>query len=410
MSYYKHSELVKKYHISLKTVHNWIDASKRGELDLDLYTKGRRVYVSDDPNNLSVLERLAERGKKYRNSRFKKTVAPSPVFYRLYSPRQILDIITNLNIYRELPRQYNYFGEGAANWDRFALRRLNEKGANTLKSDIELVQNSLNNLDVLLADYERVNVIDIGVGNALPVRELLGHLISQSKLNRYIAIDISETMLHVARRNLEGWFGDKISFEGFVRDMSFERFDDIIVADMLGYDAKKTVNLVLLLGATSTNLRYPADMLRAIRGSMGHKDLFVHTDMTDSGQSRQYFDFNPEPAEKVLSPNHRLLLDMLNINPSFYDVEMGFNKHSHMRFIRVRLKVALTIDFKDVNTSVSLEKGESILLWRAWHRTSAELFANFSSSGFALLYTSTAKDRRYLLTILAVDPGLGTDD
>lgn len=67
-------------------------------------------------------------------------------------------------------------------------------------------------------------------------------------LNRYIAIDISESMLHIAKRNIQRWFGGRVKFESYVRDASFERFDDVQVDDMLSKEAYTTTNLVLLLG------------------------------------------------------------------------------------------------------------------------------------------------------------------
>ena len=114
MTYFRHSELVNRYHVSLKTVHNWIDAAKQGKLELKLTGVGSRTYIANTPRNISLLEKLSEQGKKYRNARFNKVTTPKPEFYELFNRRQILDIVTNLIVHHEIPRQYNYFDGGAS--------------------------------------------------------------------------------------------------------------------------------------------------------------------------------------------------------------------------------------------------------------------------------------------------------
>jgi uncharacterized SAM-dependent methyltransferase len=414
MNYYKHTELVDKYHVSLKTVHNWIDSAKHGKLDIKLHnTSGRTYIISNTQNELAMMQ-LAEQGKKYRNSLYHKVAHPLPEFYELYSRAQILDIISNLEVHREIPRQYNYFDQGATNWDKYAQRLWEEDAPNLLKSTIELLDANKSHLDLLLEERERVNIIDVGVGNALPVKNLLKYLIEKNKLHRYIAIDISPEMLGIAKRNINEWFGDKVAFEGYVRDVSHEHFDDIFVDDMLSKKSAKTINLVLLLGGTAMNLRSPEDMLHAIYGSMGQEDLLVYTDKPDSDAERRYFNFNSRSGISTgtsLSPNHSFIFDLLNIDASLYEVEMGYNEQKKIRYVRVRLKVALTIKFKfgDSERNVELDKGETILLWHVWHKTALGIIGELEKVGFAMLHASMTKDRQYLLVISGVDPKSGLE-
>jgi uncharacterized SAM-dependent methyltransferase len=406
MKYFKNTELAKLYNVSEKSVRNWIQAAQEGKLDLQLHSVNGKPYIADIPKNTHEIEKLAEKGKKYRNTRAYKIATPTAAFYDLFSRKQILDIITNLNVHREIPRKYNYFDGGAVNWDNFATRMLNESGAlNMLKGSIELIGANLAAIDLLLEGHERVNIIDIGPGNALPVKELLEHMLKKGLLHRYIAIDISEEMLRIAEHNIKEWFGDKVKFEGHVRDITHERFDDLLVDDMLDRNAEKTINLALLLGATPMNFREPADTLKVICSSLGHDDLLLYTDKPDSEAERRYFDFNPQPGTATLSPNHRFIFDLLNIDDTLYDVEMGFNDQKQVRYIRVRLKKALTIKFKFKNgeRKVELNKGETILLWRVWHLAALEIISAFEQAGFALLQSSMTKDRQYLMTISGVD-------
>lgn len=405
MVYFKHSELAESYHVSLKTVHNWIDAVKHGKVDLRLHQENGKTYIANTPDNSAVLKTLANKGKKYRNTLHHKTITPKPVFYELFSRRQILDIIYNLNIHREIPYQYSYFDGGATYWDNWVQRLADENAPSTYNATVKLLDNNKDRIDFLLQGHAKVNIIDIGAGNAMPVKEFLAHLVERGILHRYIAIDISPEMLHIAESNIKKWFGDKVKFEGHVRDVSYERFDDLLVDDMLSADSEEVVNVVMLLGATPVNLRSPADMLRAIYGSIGQEDILIHTLKPDTDASRSYFDFSVKAGENDLASSHNMVVDLLNIDDSMCDVEMGYNKQKRMRYIRAKLKAAITIDFvfDKGSRSVQLEKGDTILLWRAWHFTPLEIISNFEDIGFTLLHSSLTQDRQYLMTISGVD-------
>lgn len=410
MVYFKHSELVNDYHVSLKTVHNWIDAAKQGKLDLQLHELNGRTYISNTPKNLIILSSLVDKGKKYRNTLHHKSVSPKAEFYDLYNKRQILDIISNLDVHHEVPRQYNYFDGGANNWDNYTLRLLGEDSSNLSKDTISLVRDNQEAVDKFLEGRQRINVIDVGPGNAWPVKDLIGHLLEKGVLHRYIAVDISQSMLDIAERNINDWFGGEVRFEGHLRDISYERFDDLLVDDILKPDSERVANLVLMLGGTIANFRKPVDVLKVLYGSMDSDDLFMYTSKPDTKQSRRFFDFNHQRdgAAGALSPNHSFILDLMNIDRSAYDVEMGFDDQEHMRYIRVRFKTALTVKFKFENNerSVSFEKGETILLLRFWHKTLLEHALQFEEVGFTLLHSSLTKERECLLTVLGVDKSL----
>jgi uncharacterized SAM-dependent methyltransferase len=352
-----------------------------------------------------ILEQLVEKGKKYRNTLHHKVTSPTAQFYALYSRKQILDIISNLNIHKEIPRQYNYFDQGATNWEKFADRMWVEKEPNLLKSSAELLESNFDAIDSLIEGHSQVNVIDIGPGNGLPVRSLLTHLYERGILHRYIAIDISEEMLHIARKNIHEWFGDKIKFEGHVRDITYERFDDLLVDDMLDKNAEKTINLVLLLGGTAMNFQSPYDTLKVIYRSISRDDLLIYTDKPDTEAERRYFDVNADPSASALSPKYSFIFGLLNIDESLYDVDMGYDSEKKIRYIRAKLKTALTIKFEFENgeRNVKFNKGDTILLLRVLHQTSLEIISEFEKAGFTLLQSTVTKDRQYFLSISGVE-------
>lgn len=406
MQYFKHSDLADTYHVSLKTVHNWIDAAKQGKVELKLCKTENRTYIANTPENIMALKQLSEKGKKYRNTLHHKTIKPKKEFYDIYNRRQILDIITSLDVHGEIPRQYNYFSEGAANWDNWQKKLAAEDDGNILQGTLELIRSNLVAIDNLIEDGRRINVIDLGVGNAYPVKELLGHLVDKGVLHRYIGIDISSSMLRVAEENIRQWYGDKVNFEGYVRDMTHERFDDLVIDDMLDDEANKTINLVLLFGGTSSNFRLFEDVFKVIYSSMGANDLLMYADKPDTEATRRYFDFSSIPGINKLSPNHQYILELMNIDESLYDVEMGYNPVKRMRYIRVRLKSAISVEFsfEGKKRVIQIEKGDVILLLRVSHRTALEIISEFEKVGFTLLQSSLTKDRQFFLSISGVEP------
>lgn len=401
MKYLTNRQITKLYPVSFSTVGNWITAARERRNDLRLgEVEPGKFQIADTSKNHEIMKGLVERGKTRKNRLALKTTEPKPEFYELYSPEQQLDIISSIETYREIPLQYGYFDGGAEYWDKYANRLLDEPGANVLKHTIELLGTNLANLDRLIGGKKRVNVVDLGVGNGLPVKGLLEHLLKRGVLNRYIGIDLSPGMLEIAKRNIDSWFDGKVNVETHVRDMTTERFKDLLVSDYLGTDADKPLNIVVLLGATLLNLREPEDMLRVVRTSMMPDDVLIYTTKLDTENARRYFDFNAEGAAE-LSDNHRTVIDLLGIEPSMYEVEQFYDGDLRCRLIRIRMKLDVTVRFKRAGGEwrAELSKDDTITLWRALHFTARETVDQFDQSGLSLLDASITPDDEYLLTM-----------
>jgi uncharacterized SAM-dependent methyltransferase/transposase len=408
MNHYKNVDLASKYNVSESTVRNWIKMARDGRLELTLSQKDGRTYVANISSNIPIIERLVEENKKYRNSRTAKTVAPQPEFYKVFSQTQIYDIVRNLEIRREIPRQYNYFDGGADKWDEYVEQLANEKVPNLLNGTVGLIADNQSYLDKRLAKYRHVNVVDIGVGDALPVKDLLKHLLDLGVLGRYMAIDISGEMLEIAKRNIKKWFNGHVVFEGYQMDITFERFANILAEDYLKKGAKDAANLVLFLGGTADNLRNPDDAFRTINESMNPNDLLLYSNKLETPDMRpQWFDYNSQPGKLTLAPMHRLVFDLLNIDDSFYDVEMGFDRETRQRYARTKLKVGLTLkfDFEDGERTIEFEKGDTILLWRSWQMSATGVAEQFDRNGFYILHSSQTEDREYIFTVAEVKHG-----
>ena len=402
MKYFKNTELAKIYKTSEKSVRNWIQSSQEGKLGLQLYEQNGRPYVANTTKNNALIEELVRKGKKYKNTRGAKTISPKKEFYELYSHKQILEILSSLTIHCESPLEYTYVDGGAEDWDEYANRLVEEHEPNILTRTRELLNLSAAHIDQLLGSHRKINVVDVGPGNGLPVRPTLERLLKEGRLNRYIAIDISQDMLNILEKNIKAWFGDKVKFEGYARDVSYERFNDLI-DDGLVEDAP--ANLVLFLGGTLANFRAPAQILHTINNSLGLNDIFIYSGYLDSPKTRRYFDYYTSKSKLPIQDG--LIINLLNIDESLYDVEQLFNEKLRARSISIRPKVDISIKLELVNgvRYVELYKDEPILIWRHRHYSALEILSMFDKNDFNFLHALKSQEQNYFLLISKIKTG-----
>lgn len=405
MQYFKKTDLAKLFKVSVRAVANWVEAAQKGKLDITLLEREGKQYVANTSRNIAVIEKIVEERRKYRTTKAHRVITPKPEFYDLYAPEQILDIIANLEIYREIPRQYNYFNEGASNWDNYSQRLQDEEVTNLLNSTVKLLKVNQDYIDDI-TQGSNVRIIDVGPGNGLPVKELINHFLQKRKLAGYMGIDISPDLLAILERNFKAWFGGKVNFEGEIKDISYERFNDLLAG---GFDRRDHLtNLVLFLGGTLNNFRLRKRVLSTFNESLGKNDLLIYSTKLDSPKSRMYFDFYSQDVVSTLSPNHKFILDLMNFDESLYDVESGFDDVKKMRYIRIVLRSSLSILFRNKlgDHEVKLNSGDRVLVWRAWGSSVTEVLDMFDQTGFELLNSTLTKDGEYLLTIhrVKLDP------
>lgn len=401
MQYFKNTELAKLYNVSEKSVRNWIEATHDGKLHLTLIQENGHSFIANTTKNVAVIEGLVDKGKKFRNSRGYKIVKPTPEFFNRYDAEQIFDIVSCIETYKEIPHKYSYFDGGADHWDKYSHKLFAETSPNLLTCSIEMLQMVMPYLDRLLENYEHINVIDIGVGNCLPVRNLLEHLLEQRKLGRYVGLDVSNDMLNIARHNIALWFGEKIRFEGFVCDFSFQRFRDIYLPEVFTKDEYSTLNLHLFLGGTIANLRKPERTLSTIHDSMAKNDVLISTMKLDTPQTRRYFDFSAGSGAPAMDLQEKNILDLLNIQESMYTVEQRFDDKLFEREIKVRFNIAISIEFDidDKTKTLNLNKGDSVLLWRSKHRNLLQMLDLYDQNDLETIQLTRSTNQDCLLTM-----------
>ncbi len=404
MKYYKNSELTLRYNISDKTVRNWIVASSQGKLGLKLYEESGKVFIADSVANNYLLAQLAEKGKRYRNNRTHKILRPSQKFYDFYTTRQIIEMANSLDKYHELSWHYSYFGEAAEYWDKYLHELYNAGKGNLLTNTVETLQLNFSYIDAIIESYKYVNVVNICIGNNLAVREVLGHIQKSGKLKRFIMADISPDILDISERNIKKWFKNTLTAERQLIDVRYETFGHILAQDSFGIDNSKTANLIFFVAGPIVNFRDPDHTLKTLHDSMSKSDFLFISHKRDTDQTRGFFDFNIKADATLLSFRHKMLLDLLNIDESLYEAEQAFDENKKLRYIQIRLKTSISLEFEveKFKKTLELRKGDTILLWWSRQYSDEEAIGLLDHAGYNVLQTTQSVDQELLLTISKV--------
>jgi uncharacterized SAM-dependent methyltransferase len=143
---------------------------------------------------------------------------PSSEFYSIFSKEEVLGIIDALQVRREIPLKYSYKGRGAKKWDNFYLKHIIPKWYRTSSTEIDLLRDNFDYLNGNFLGCEKLNIIDVGAGNSYPVKQFITRLNKLGKVNKYIALDISEDLLNLSQKNFTKWF-PKIEFATYKIDI-----------------------------------------------------------------------------------------------------------------------------------------------------------------------------------------------
>lgn len=338
----------------------------------------------------------------------RKIVSPQTELYDTLSSKQLSYLANCLDARHEIPLQFEYLGKGAHIWDVYATRMMAEESTNTINSSPRLLAKNYSYIDGLVASYTKVNVIDVTIGNVMPAKDFLGHLLAAGKDITYIGLDYSPEILKLAEHNIKKWFQGKVHFRAHEVDLNTDRFNGVLEEYTLENQSSNTVNIVLFLGGTHHNFTFIDSCFQTIYESLGKHDFLVTSSKLDSSASRKFFDFHPEISGKnaPLTPDQIAALDtanlhLLGIESTMYEIEYGFDANLFQRYIQARLKCDVTIVLKLQNGKrlIHFKEGDAIRLVKIQHQTKQDMLDLLDRTGFSILQASHTEDQHYLLTI-----------
>jgi uncharacterized SAM-dependent methyltransferase len=324
----------------------------------------------------------------------------------VFSKKQISEIIVSLDSWHEVPIKYVYLNEGANHWNDYSVRSFDENISNTVTNTDDMLDTGFPLFTKQLEDGEKINIVDIGVGNATTMKRFTERVIKRGVLNKYIAVDFSPEMLSIAEKNLKQWFGGNFPIKTYIRDISADSVEDILFYSARNSKTESKIkNLVFFLGGTLSNQRDKQKTLLNLKNSISKYDLLAVDESLDTKRAKSYFDLfsTPPNVKQKIGPQAEWIPDLINLTEDLYDVEMLYDEEDKTRKILVVLEYDVDINFKDesknLESTISLKKGDKIGVYRHRHNSLPDIVNNFEGSGLSIVGIITPKNQTQVLVL-----------
>jgi len=205
---------------------------------------------------------------------------------------------------------------------------------------------------------KKFNVVDIGPGNAYPVKDIINYLYKNDTLSRYIGIDISQEINQIAEKNLNSWF-PKLEVLTYERDLESSKISNIV----LGNKTSDETNIILYIGNTLGNHDDRVEILKHLRSGMTPEDLMITTFTLDVPANRAVLNY----VKSLESDLHQgWIPEMLGIDLNLCEVVVEYNAKLNCKTKGFKLDKDYDIEFKLPNRTeiINLKKDQVINTWK----------------------------------------------
>lgn len=218
------------------------------------------------------------------------------------------------------------------------------------------------------------------------------------KVNKYIALDISEELLSISRKNFKKWF-PLMEFASYVVDIENDCFSQLLLSDQTEPETDDMAKIVLHLGVTIGNHQNRTDVLKNLRDSMEKNDLLIFTNEIGSnsqwdGKVRGGLKYH---AEQI----YTWIRSRIGIRPEDCELVRRYDLETDSIVANMKLRRSYTINFSfmEINKSIEISKDEEITIWRHHKHEIPELLQEVEQAGLQLVHYSTDK---YLSHVMAI--------
>ena len=324
-----------------------------------------------------------------------RLVQPSFDFYSIFSEEEVLAIIDALEFRRELPLKYSYKGQGAKTWDSFYLKYIIPRWYRISNPEIDLLRENFQRINDNIQNSGKVIVVDVGAGNSYPVKDFIQNLNKLNKITEYIALDISNELLNVSENNFRKWF-PLIDFRSYPIDIEKSCLPEIQLSNVEADDVAK---IILHLGVTMGNHLNRTAALENFRDSMGKNDLLVFTNEIGSnskwdGTVRGGFKYHVDRVYAWIKANIGIRAEDTGLVRKYDD-----KTDSLVANIKFHHDCAINFNFRTIDRTIEISKGEEITIWRQHKFQIIELVQEIERAGLQLVHYTTDK---YLSNIMVI--------
>ncbi len=330
-----------------------------------------------------------------------RTAKPSSEFYSIFSEEEVLGIIDALEFSREIPLKYSYKGRGAKIWDDFYLKYIIPKWYRKSSVEIDLLNNNFQYLNGNIQNGKKVNIIDVGAGNSYPIKKFIWRLNKLGKVNKYIALDISEELLNLSRSNVRKWF-PLVEFISSTIDIENSCIPKILWQNQANFEIDDTAKIFLHLGVTIGNHQNRDRVLKNFRDSMGKNDFLVFTNETGSnsewdGKVRGGCNYHVEEIYGWVKNNIGIKSEDCELVRK-YDLKTDSivaNMKLHHHYI-------INFSYMGIDKNIEISEGEEITIWRHHKYEMPKLLEEIERCGLKLVHYNTDKYKSHIMVICKV--------
>ena len=330
-----------------------------------------------------------------------RTAKPSSEFYSIFSVEEVLGIIHALEVRREIPLKYSYKGRGAKIWDDFYLKYIIPRWYRTSNVEIELLKNNFNYLNDNIPSGKKINIVDVGAGNSYPVKDFIQKLDNLDKLNKYIALDISEGLLNLSKNNFHKWF-PLVEFISYKIDIENSCIPQSLFQNKANLEIDDTAKIFLHLGVTIGNHPNRDEVFKNFRNSMEKNDFLVFTNEIGSnskwdGKVRGGCKYHVEEV-------YGWVKNKIGIKSEDCELVRKYDLKTDSIVANLKLRHDYTINFSrmGIDKKIEISGGEEITIWRHHKYEIPNLLQEIERSGLQLLYYSTDKYKSHIMVICKV--------
>lgn len=391
MSYYKNVEIAREYNVSSTTVGYWIENALNEKNNLQVEKVDKKFRVVKSEHNRSVMFQLQDEGLKHKSSSSFTRIQPSEKFFSIFNHKEIVEIINNLKVRHEIPLKFTYYDIGADLWNQAS----NDQVYITKSRTESLLEESFYNLEYKTRSYSKINIVDVGPGNGIPLKYLLERFNEKGKLNKYTAIDISTGIIKLSVENVKSWF-PKLNIQSATCDVEKDDFAEALFHNK---QSDSEINVVFFVGDQYGNMIDRLEVLRNIRESLDEVDVVVISNKLESEPAKTQF--NHLVNNKAFMESLFWIPKELGLDISQLEYFAKYDSRQSSRLIGFKMNKEYEISFTINNTTkvAKLYKDQELILWRHHMSSVDSLYNEVKDSDMSVIQLLTERNRSHILVV-----------
>lgn len=303
---------------------------------------------------------------------------------------QELELLSALDSRAESPVKFSYIGEGYQKWIDIAAKSREEHSVQ-FEENLLKIESLPFVFRGVTKDTTTVNLIDFGCGDGVPMLPIIQYL-QDSVSVRYIAVDISQSMIDEAEKTIREQFPQVEIVKVLFDFEKGEILEDILQLTKAAY----TRNYFFLLGNTLGNFDNTENILANLKLSMFSEDsLIIGNEVSNLLASSKFVEYYR--AREAFDFVSSTLRDC-GMNCSFDEYTVRWNADAKQ--IEMALKLQEDKEITIAGYPVLFEKGEEILLAISKKFAEETIVEVFNNVGFRVdLFTTNKKKNTCIVAV-----------